>query len=142
MLRVLIVILATLGSIDAALALRVHYSDETQPCYVNQKWDCGIVNHSMYAEIGHVPVAGIGVAGYVLLALLAIAGRSTWTVGAALAGEVYALYLAHIERDVIHMWCLYCVISLGIMSATLATAVIWALVRRAGARHRGAHTTT
>jgi len=82
MIRILIVILAAAGIVDAALALRVHYSDETEPCYVNPKWDCGIVNHSKYSEIGHIPVAGIGVAGYLFLALLAAARRSAWAAGA------------------------------------------------------------
>jgi len=128
MLRILIVLLAVAGIVDAVLALRVHYSDETEPCYVNEKWDCGIVNHSTYSQIGRVPVAGIGGAGYLLLAALAVAGRSVWTTGFSIAGEVYALYLAHIERDVIHMWCLYCVISLGIMSAIVIVAVIWTVM--------------
>jgi uncharacterized membrane protein len=48
--------------------------------------------------------------------------------GFSIAGEVYALYLAHIERNVIHMWCLYCVISLGIMSAIVIVAAIWTVM--------------
>ena len=47
----------------ASLALHVHYSTETEPCSINEKWDCGIVNHSPYAVIGPVPVAAIGLAG-------------------------------------------------------------------------------
>jgi len=130
MIRILIVILAAAGMVDAALALRVHYSGETEPCYVNQKWDCGIVNHSTYSEIEHTPVAGIGVAGYLLLASLAFARRGKWTLGASMMGEAFALYLTHIERDVIHMWCFFCVVSLGIMSAILLLSVVYLLAMR------------
>jgi len=35
---------------------------------------------------------------------------------AALAGLGFALYLAHIESAVLGVWCIYCVISLGVIS--------------------------
>ena len=31
------------------------------------------------------------------------------------AGLAFSLYLAHIERDILGVWCLYCVISLLIL---------------------------
>jgi len=34
---------------------------------------------------------------------------------AALAGLGFALYLAHIESAVLGVWCIYCVISLGVI---------------------------
>ena len=66
-MRYLLVLLAIAGITVSVLALRVHYSTETAPCSINEKWDCGIVNHSPYAEIGGIPVAAIGVAGYLLI---------------------------------------------------------------------------
>ena len=62
-MRYLIALLALAGVVVASLALRVHYSTETEPCSINEKWDCGIVNHSPYAMIGPVPVAAIGIVG-------------------------------------------------------------------------------
>ena len=33
-----------------------------------------------------------------------------------LASLAFSLYLAHIEKDVLGVWCVYCVISLGLIS--------------------------
>jgi vitamin-K-epoxide reductase (warfarin-sensitive) len=130
MLRIVIFLLAVVGLADSLMALRIHYSDETEPCYLNQKWDCGIVNHSSYSEIGHFPVAGIGIAGYLAMAVLALARLRRLTFGAALIGAAYAFYLAHIEKDLIHMWCLYCVISLVTISLINVLATLWAILWR------------
>ena len=74
----LIAFLAVAGAVVSALAVQVHYSTKTEPCYVDQHWDCGIVNHSMYAEIDHVPVAAVGVAGYLVLGGLALFRQRFW----------------------------------------------------------------
>ena len=74
-MRYLLMVLALAGVVVASLALQVHYSTETEPCSINEKWDCGIVNHSPYAEMAHVPVAAIGIAGYVLMGGLALQKR-------------------------------------------------------------------
>jgi vitamin-K-epoxide reductase (warfarin-sensitive) len=129
-MRYLIAVLALAGAVVAFLALRIHYSTDTQPCSINEKWDCGIVNHSPFAEIAHVPVAGIGVAGYLVIAGLALARQRRMVVLAALVGLGFSLYLTHIEKDVLMVWCLYCVTSLGIISAITLLSVGWSLGRR------------
>jgi uncharacterized membrane protein len=35
---------------------------------------------------------------------------------AALPGLAFSLYLAYIEKDRLGVWCIYCVISLGVIS--------------------------
>ena len=107
---------ALAGVVVSTLALQVHYSTDTEPCSINEKWDCGIVNHSPYAEFAHVPVAAIGIAGYLALAVL-VAGAAAhgWSSLLAVVGLGFALYLTHIEKDVLQVWCLYCVISQGII---------------------------
>ena len=113
------------------LALRVHYSNELQPCSINEKWDCGIVNHSPYAVIGPVPVAAIGMVGYLAIAILALMRRRGLVLVGTLAGLAFSLYLTHIEKDVLEVWCVYCVSSLGIISLeTLLTAGWWLAGRR------------
>jgi len=77
-MRYLIALLALAGAVVAGLALHVHYSTETEACSINEKWDCGIVNHSPYAMIGPVPVAAIGIAGYAMMLVLALAKRKRW----------------------------------------------------------------
>ena len=74
-MRYFIAILSLAGVLVSALALQVHYSTATEPCSINEHWDCGIVNHSSYSVIFGVPVAAIGIAGYLVLGVLALARR-------------------------------------------------------------------
>ena len=66
----MIAILSVIGAVVSGLALQVHYSTTTEPCSINERWDCGVVNHSPFAVIGQVPVAAIGIAGYLALVVL------------------------------------------------------------------------
>jgi|ERR1041385_328580 uncharacterized membrane protein len=115
-MRWIIAILALAGMVAAILALREHYRTEASPCSINEKWDCGTVNKSRFAVIGGVPVADIGIAGYLLLLVLAIAKRWRLLAAAAVPAWAFSLYLAHIEKDILEVWCIYCVISLGIIT--------------------------
>ena len=124
-MRYLVALLAIAGIIVSGLALRVHYSTRTQPCSINEKWDCGIVNHSPYAEIRGVPVATIGIAGYVLIGVLALMRRRAFLLLASLAGMAFALYLTNIEAKVLGVWCLYCVISQAVIAAITLLAGGW-----------------
>jgi vitamin-K-epoxide reductase (warfarin-sensitive) len=133
--RYLIAVLAITGIIVSCMALRVHYTeDENEPCHLNDKWDCGVVNHSPYAEIHRVPVAAIGTAGYLLIGLLAVAGRRGTLLMATAAGFAFALYLTHIEAHVLRIWCLYCVISQVIIALLLLLTLGWFLWGRAQSR--------
>ena len=125
-MRWVLVLLAVVGIAASSLALREHYRTDESPCSINERWDCGIVNHSPYAMIAGIPVAVIGIAGYLLLGILAIR-RTYWlTLAGALAGLGFSLYLAHIEAHVLGVWCIYCVISLGVISllSLLTLAVV------------------
>jgi len=115
-MRWVLIVLAVVGIAASALALREHYRTDTSPCSINDRWDCGIVNHSPYAMLFGVPVAVLGIAGYLLLGLLAFMKAYRLMLVAALAGLGFALYLAHIESAVLGVWCIYCVISLGVIS--------------------------
>ena len=129
-MRYLIAILAIAGIVVSVMALRVHYSTETAPCSINEKWDCGIVNHSPYAEIRGVPVAAIGIAGYLLIGIVALLRRRGWLLALALIGMAFALYLTNIEARVLGVWCLYCVISQGIIALITLLAIGWAVWHR------------
>jgi vitamin-K-epoxide reductase (warfarin-sensitive) len=123
-MRWLIAFLALAGMVAAALALREHYRTEASPCSINEKWDCGTVNKSRFAVIGGVPVAVIGIAGYLLLLVLAITKRWRLLAAAAVPALAFSLYLAHIEKDVLEVWCIYCVISLGIITLITLLSLI------------------
>jgi vitamin-K-epoxide reductase (warfarin-sensitive) len=124
-MRYLIAALAVAGIVVSTLALRVHNSTDTQPCSINEKWDCGVVNHSEYAEIGHVPVATIGIAGYSLLTLLSLCALKRLTLLAAVGGFAFALYLTFVESRILHVWCLYCVTSQAIIAAIALLSAIY-----------------
>jgi len=112
-----LLILATLGLIVSSLALREHYRTYgDSPCSINERWDCGVVNHSRYAMLGPVPVAAVGMMGYILMAVLAVRGSYRLLIIPTFGGLAFSLYLANIEKNVLGVWCVYCVISLGIIS--------------------------
>jgi vitamin-K-epoxide reductase (warfarin-sensitive) len=118
-MRNVLVLLAALGIAASALALREHYRTEgDSPCSINERWDCGIVNHSPYAVLKGtgIPVAVLGIAGYLLMGALAWRRAWRWLLAAALAGLAFSLYLANIEAHVLGVWCIYCAISLADIS--------------------------
>ncbi len=124
----IIVLLCLAGVLVSALALGVHYNTETTPCNINDKWDCGAVNHSPYAVFHGVPVALIGIMGYALLGSLA--GRARWiTLLGAAIGLGFALRLTYIEAKVLLLWCIYCVTSQGIIAAIFLLALLSAILR-------------
>ncbi len=133
-MRYVISLLALVGVIVSALALQVHYSTGVQPCSINATWDCGIVNHSRYAEVAGIPVAALGIVGYAAIAFLSLTGFSRLTAAAALGGFLFALYLTHVEKDILQTYCLYCVIS-QITIAIILLAAVFVTIRRGDWKH-------
>jgi len=116
-MKYLLLVLAVLGIVVSSLALREHYREYgDSPCSINERWDCGVVNHSPFAMVGPIPVAALGIAGYIIMAALAFLRSYRLLIVPTFAGLAFSLYLAHIEKDVLGVWCIYCVISLGIIS--------------------------
>ncbi len=132
-MRYVIVVLALAGMVVSGLALKVHYDNGSEPCRINDKWDCGVVNRSPYAVFHGVPVAAIGIAGYLLIAVLGFLRRRGWLLLTVLVGLAFALYLTNIEIHVLEVWCLYCVISQAIIAVLTILAVIWGWIRFRGA---------
>ncbi len=124
-MRYVILILAVAGVVVSALALRVHYSTGTEPCDINAQWDCGIVNHSSFSAIAKIPVAAIGIAGYLLLGGLGLARLRFATFLAALLGFLFAFRLSMIEEYGLGVWCLYCAISQAIIALILLLSIGW-----------------
>ena len=132
-----LIILAVLGLTASSLALREHYREYgDSPCSINEHWDCGVVNHSPFAMLGPIPVAAVGMFGYILMAALAFRRYYRLLLVPTLGGLAFSLYLAHIEKDILQVWCIYCVISLGIislMSLLNLGAVVSGMVRQPSA---------
>lgn len=129
-----LIVLAVLGIVVSSLALREHYREYgDSPCSINEHWDCGVVNHSPYAMLGPIPVAAVGIIGYIIMGVMAFMRSYRLLLVPTLAGLAFSLYLANIEAHILYVWCVYCVISLGIISLmsllTLGT-VITGFVRK------------
>jgi vitamin-K-epoxide reductase (warfarin-sensitive) len=135
-MRYVLVSLTLLGFIASGLALREHYRTDLSPCSINERWDCGIVNHSPFAVLAGIPVAVIGMAGYVFLAALALRRAYRLFLAAALIGLSFSLYLAHVEAHILGVWCIYCVASLAAIS--LLTLLSFATIVTSRFRNAGA----
>jgi len=123
-MKYVLVILAALGIVVSTLALREHYRTEgDSPCSINERWDCGIVNHSPYAVLAGIPVAVLGIAGYLLMGALALRRAYRLLLGVVLVALAFSLYLARIEAHVLGVWCIYCAISLGDISLMTLLAI-------------------
>jgi len=129
-----LIILALLGITASSLALREHYrTSGDAPCDINAHWDCGIVNHSPFAVVPQgspngIPVAVIGIAGYLVLGILAVRRAYKIMLALAVPALAFSLYLASFEAspNKLGVWCLYCAISLGtisVMTLLLGAAV-------------------
>lgn len=124
-MRYVLAVLALAGAVVSGLALRVHYSTDTAACAINAQWDCGVVNHSPFAEIAHVPVAAIGILGYLVLAGLAFGRQRFLTMLVTGAAFCFALRLTFIEEFALGVWCLYCVISQALIALMLVLSLGW-----------------
>ena len=146
-MKYLLLILAVLGIVVSSLALREHYREYgDSPCSINEHWDCGVVNHSKYALVGGaiealkpvpglgvLPVATAGIIGYVLIAVLAWFRAYRVLLVILLGALAFSLYLANIEKTILGVWCIYCVISLGIVCLLLLAdlaAVVAGVIRK------------
>jgi vitamin-K-epoxide reductase (warfarin-sensitive) len=118
-----LIVLAVVGIVVSSLALREHYRTDTSPCSINERWDCGIVNHSPYAMLFGVPVAVIGIAGYLLLGVLAFGKAYPWMLPLVTVAFAFAVHLADVESMVLGVWCIYCVISLGVITLMTVLAI-------------------
>jgi vitamin-K-epoxide reductase (warfarin-sensitive) len=136
-MRWLLIVLAVVGIVASSLALREHYRTDISPCSINERWDCGIVNHSPYAMLFGIPVAVIGITGYLLLGVLAFMRAYRVMLVAAMGGLGFALHLARIESVILGVWCIYCAISLGVISL-LSLLVLGTVIVNSMSRSRQA----
>jgi uncharacterized membrane protein len=131
-MRYFIAVLALAGLLVSCVALREHYRTGVAPCDINERWDCGVVNHSPFAEIAGVPVAVFGILGYAAIAAFALA-RRWWLVLLLTTGAVgFSGYLTYVEARILETYCIWCVTSAGIVALTEIASIV-AVVRRRSA---------
>ena len=130
-LRWVSVVLSVLGALDAGYLTYIKLAHVEAIC--RGVGDCEAVNSSVFAQIGGIPVALLGLGAYLaILALLALEPRlavlSDYAplaiFGLALTGTLYSAYLTYVELFVIHAICPYCVTSAVLITALLILAVI------------------
>ena len=116
MLAIAILVLALIGTGVAGYLTYVHYEGLKVIC---SNSGCGTVQSSQYAKIAGIPVATLGLLGYLgILGSLLIRnelGRMTGF-GIALIGFLFSLYLTYRELFTIHAVCEWCVSSAVIMT--------------------------
>jgi uncharacterized membrane protein len=128
-LRLAAFVLTLAGIGVAAYLTYVHYAG-LQPFCAGGSHGCERVQSSSYASVGGLPVALLGLAGYVAIAVALVApGERARLAATALAvtGFGFSAYLTYLELFVIDAICQWCVASAVIL--TLLTVVtVWRLL--------------
>jgi uncharacterized membrane protein len=127
-----IAMLAIAGTAVSSVSLDHHFrKSKTTYCDFGQSFNCDIVNRSEYSTVAGVPVALIGILGYVaLLAFATFYREKAETPGilvlGSLVGLAFALYLTYIEKYVLFAWCILCLSSLAIIfSIAVLSAILF-----------------
>lgn len=116
--RNLALVVTVIGLLDSVYLTWIKLANKEAYCAgIGQ---CDVVNSSEYAELYGVPIALLGVVGYVgILILFLIENRSqywqensaTFVFGITLIGVLYSAYLTYIEIAVLDAICPFCVVS-------------------------------
>ena len=102
----------------------MHYTGGDPVCAVAH--GCATVQQSDYAELAGVPVAVLGLVGYLgVLAALVRDGEAGRTAAAflSLAGLGFSAWLTYVEVEVLHAICIWCVGSAVCMALLSALTV-------------------
>lgn len=121
--RMAVAVLALIGLFVALYLLA--YSFGLIPLLCGQG-SCSVVQASVWAKVGPVPVPFIGVGGYGSLLAVALLGLQPerqndrtpglMMLGLAAIGVAYTAFLTYVEAVVINAWCTWCVISTVVMT--------------------------
>jgi uncharacterized membrane protein len=134
-----IALISVAGIIVSSVSLYHHFgTTKTSFCTFGESFNCDLVNRSSYSTVLGVPVALIGVIGYLLILALATVYREKAETPAMLliasaGGLAFALYLTYIEKFVLQAWCVLCLASLLLIFC--ATALSTILLKRSLSPH-------
>ncbi len=128
-----IAVLALVGVVLSTYSL-LHKTGFTSGalCNLNDTFSCDIVNQGPYSEIAGIPIASIGVVGYLFVFLAALMklknpndrSLSLFLLLACLGGLLFALYLTGLEAFVLYAWCIVCLISQALIAALTVLAFL------------------
>ncbi len=129
-LRITLIVLATVGLGVASYLTYVHYAGIKPACTAGES--CTKVQTSVYSQLAGVPVALIGLIGYIVIlgSLLAPETETTRfaTVAFTVVGFGFSCYLTGRELFSIHAICEWCVSSAVIMTILMCLSV-WRFLR-------------
>jgi uncharacterized membrane protein len=129
-LRALSAAVALVGLGIATYLTVVHYAGGTPVCAIAH--GCATVQQSQYAALAGVPVAVLGVAGYLALLASLLRDGEAWRTASAfvsLAGTGFSGWLTYVEVGVLDAICIWCV---GSALCMVALAVLSTLRMLAG----------
>ncbi|MDO8425641.1 MAG: vitamin K epoxide reductase family protein [bacterium] len=135
--------LAGLGVVVAGYGLWQHYAPVGSTfCNINETFSCDIVNKSAWSELFGIPVAAIGILGFLVIGALAASARQAAVAARpqderqtvvvlavlAVAGLIFQVCLTYIELFVIGAVCPVCIVSQVLILGIAVLAVIaWRL---------------
>ena len=131
--RIAMIVLAIIGLGIASYLTYVHYAGIKPACTAGES--CTKVQTSIYSKLAGVPVALMGLIGYIaILASLLVRETETsrlTTLVFTLAGFGFSAYLTYRELFSIHAVCEWCATSAGIMTILMLMSV-WRFLRGDG----------
>jgi uncharacterized membrane protein len=111
-LRITLIVLATIGVALAGYLTYLHYSGTEVPCSIKGN-PCEQVQHSQYSELAGIPVALLGLLGYIaILGTLLVRETETSrfaTAAITLGGFGFSAYLTYREVFTLEKICEWCV---------------------------------
>jgi uncharacterized membrane protein len=118
---------AVLAAAGIAVAGYLLWARETGSALICSTGGCETVQNSAYAEVLGIPVALLGLLGYLLLLVAAVgrgeAARTLQTV-VALAAAMFGGYLLYIQVEVIGAVCQWCLASDAIITGIAMLALV------------------
>jgi len=118
-----IAVLAVAGVSVSSISLYHHLgTSKTGFCNFGQSFNCDLVNRSAYSTVAGVPVALIGILGYVAILAFATVYRDKAETPLILAiacvgGLGFSLRLTYVEAHLLGVWCVLCLSSLALIFA-------------------------
>lgn len=132
-LSLLLILLAILGFAVSAYSF-FHNAGlaSGEFCTIGETFNCDVVNKGPYSQIAGIPVALMGMIGYVFMALAAFLKwrepdnkrLTLFLLVLTGGGLLFSLYLSGIEAFVLKTWCLLCLTSQTLILALFVGSVI------------------
>ncbi len=125
-LRAAVALLALAGVVVAGYLTYVHYQPDALIC--TSGGGCETVQESSYAELAGIPVALLGLLGYVAVLVLVVWDSElarTLAAAIALTAAGFAVYLLVLQAFVIDAWCVWCLVNDVVIVPLLAATTVW-----------------